>query len=688
MLVPWQQLAFLAIIGAFGTYSYFTTGSVVGTGYNPHARRLNEMVPLNASIVTNGTAVSKNVEHDGCLPVGVTNVKWAACTRGPSMIFYIIGVLYMFAALAIVCDEYFVPALEEITEAAGVSDDVAGATFMAAGGSAPELFTSAIGTFSSPPSAVGFGTIVGSAVFNVLFVIGMCAVYSKEVLTLTWWPLARDSTYYAFSLLVLAMLFKSGPNQIEWWEALILLCMYGGYVFLMSRNQKLHTMCNEYLQKAKKVQPANALGRKTSMDEKRRQSAFSPDIEMLKVDKTISPFLSPTTFRAGVLQLLITGTSMMDRMSRLVVSAIEGDVDKTFDKIDTNGNGSIDKSELGMLFEALGLTPSKSELDAALDSIDTSHDAQITKDEFVAWYSKSEMKIKKEMRKIFDEIDEEKTNCIEKHNMKSLMAKFNNTIDEEQVDKMFGEAMGYETSGSKDKLSFEAFSQWYQQSLFWNNTKENLLAQANEAEDDEDEGVPMAWPDNPTQQVIFVLLFPLTGSLYATVPDCRIAAKKKYFPLSFFLSIMWIGVYSFCMVEWATLICFEIGMPVEVMGLTVLAAGTSIPDLITSVIVARQGLGDMAVSSSIGSNIFDVLIGLPLPWFFFTLVKGKAVSVECETLFFSILVLLLMLVAVISTIAMSGWKMTKTLGYTMFCFYLLFVAQDLMRQYGVFTVNF
>ena len=47
----------------------------------------------------------------------------------------------------------------------------------------------------------------------------------------------------------------------------------------------------------------------------------------------------------------------------------------------------------------------------------------------------------------------------------------------------------------------------------------------------------------------------------------------------------------------------------QVMGLTFLAAGTSIPDLITSVIVARKGFGDMAVSSSVGSNIFDVTVG-------------------------------------------------------------------------------
>lgn len=43
-------------------------------------------------------------------------------------------------------------------------------------------------------------------------------------------------------------------------------------------------------------------------------------------------------------------------------------------------------------------------------------------------------------------------------------------------------------------------------------------------------------------------------------------------------------------------------------------AGTSIPDAVSSVAVAKVGEGDMAVSSSIGSNIFDILVGLPIPW--------------------------------------------------------------------------
>ncbi|MDP2669609.1 MAG: hypothetical protein Q8O99_00965 [bacterium] len=41
-----------------------------------------------------------------------------------------------------------------------------------------------------------------------------------------------------------------------------------------------------------------------------------------------------------------------------------------------------------------------------------------------------------------------------------------------------------------------------------------------------------------------------------------------------------------------------------------MAAGTSVPDLLSSVIVAKQGRGDMAVTNALGSNIFDICICL------------------------------------------------------------------------------
>lgn len=156
--------------------------------------------------------------------------------RKGAVVLYIVGVIYMFVALAIVCDEFFVPSLEVIIEKLVISEDVAGATFMAAGGSAPELFTSFIGVFVSH-NDVGIGTIVGSAVFNILFVIGMCAIVSKSVLELTWWPLFRDISFYSISLILLIVFF--GDARIHFWEALILLSCYVAYVIFMKFNRTI-----------------------------------------------------------------------------------------------------------------------------------------------------------------------------------------------------------------------------------------------------------------------------------------------------------------------------------------------------------------------------------------------------------------------------------------------------------------
>merc|ERR1719482_1485545 len=120
-------------------------------------------------------------------------------------------ILYMLIGLNTVCDIYFCGALDQMVEKWQVKPDVAGATFMAAGGSAPELFTSIIGAVG-PPSDVGFGTIVGSAVFNVLAVIGCCGLVAQEPIKLTWWPLFRDCSYYIFGLCLLAV-FAYGETK-------------------------------------------------------------------------------------------------------------------------------------------------------------------------------------------------------------------------------------------------------------------------------------------------------------------------------------------------------------------------------------------------------------------------------------------------------------------------------------------
>jgi cation:H+ antiporter len=50
-----------------------------------------------------------------------------------------------------------------------------------------------------------------------------------------------------------------------------------------------------------------------------------------------------------------------------------------------------------------------------------------------------------------------------------------------------------------------------------------------------------------------------------------------------------------------------LGVPELVIGLTLVSAGTSLPELVTSVVAARRGNADIAIGNVIGSNIFNVL---------------------------------------------------------------------------------
>ena len=94
-----------------------------------------------------------------------------------------------------------------------MQSDVAGATFMAAGSSAPELFTSIVGVFFAK-SDVGLGTIVGSAVFNILAIIAIVALFTGHVISLLWWPMTRDCGVYVVSIVTLALVIMD--NVVTW----------------------------------------------------------------------------------------------------------------------------------------------------------------------------------------------------------------------------------------------------------------------------------------------------------------------------------------------------------------------------------------------------------------------------------------------------------------------------------------
>ncbi|XP_037909411.1 sodium/potassium/calcium exchanger Nckx30C isoform X5 [Hermetia illucens] len=552
-----------------------------------------------------------------------------------AVILHILGVIYMFVALAIVCDEFFVPSLDVIIEKLDITDDVAGATFMAAGGSAPELFTSVIGVFVSFDD-VGIGTIVGSAVFNILFVIGMCALFSKTVLSLTWWPLFRDCSFYSVSLLILIYFFRD--NLIYWWEAAVLFLIYIAYVGFMKWNQQVERC-------VKKVVYKNKVDENLRLNERQGNAANSSETSMATQpggsvtsraasESRSGPPGSSSGATGNSSGSTVTGAKFRHGLLQLMIHTIDPLHDETV-------TGKVD--EKATQLHAIA------SLKVLLDATKPQRGAATTS---AANHVKINLK--------------ETTLASDRPN-----GNIDTTIDSP-------------TSGRR--------SSWIEQRVKLQTRRFSTkvptviteFVKGNELED-EPEALSMSWPATGRKRLTYLLVAPILFPLWLTLPDTRTPRGKQFFPVTFLGSIVWIAAYSYLMVWWANVAGDTAKIPPEVMGLTFLAAGTSIPDLITSVIVARKGFGDMAVSSSVGSNIFDVTVGLPIPWLLYGIIYQQPVEVNSVGMVCSITILFMMLLFVVLSIACFRWRMNKGLGLTMFLLYFVFVAVSLMFEYKMIT---
>ncbi|XP_043668970.1 sodium/potassium/calcium exchanger 4-like [Vespula pensylvanica] len=396
--------------------------------------------------------------------------------------------IYLFLLLAIVCDDFFVPSIKKICEKMKVSEDVAGATIMAAASSSPELFINVIGTFITEGD-LGVGTIVGSAVFNILAVPACCGLFAKQALDLEWWPITRDTLAYSFTVLLLIITLRDG--RIEWYEGLILIIFYILYILAMCFNRR------------------------------------------------ISGFMKRVTSK----------------------------------------------------------------------------------------------------RKPYKSISE---------NSPLIPSTYTKNVDIEN----FG------TSEEEEALEIVSMT---------------------------------SWPSSKYERIWWVLTWPINLVLLVTIPDCRRSKLRSWYPLTFIMCIIWIASTSY-IVGWViTIIGDTFDIPDSIMGLTFLAAGMSVPEAVSSVIVTNQGLGSMGISNSIGSNVFDVLLCLGLPWFvkaaIMPTIPGEhSVKINSQGLVYSSVSLFSTLFVLYISLACNKFKLNRGIGITCLITYAIFLIFASIVELNIFFV--
>lgn len=337
-------------------------------------------------------------------------------------------ILFAFYLLSIISEDFFVPAIDSLASKLNIGSDVAGATLLAMGSSAPELFTSIFAVFGSggEHSNVGAGAIVGSAIFNVLVIIGAAAMF--KAVKLQWQPVIRDMSFYVITIILLYISFRDG--QVTLIESSIFVALYALYIIAVVNWRKL------------------------------------------------------------------------------------------FPYKDISATELVEDNEVG------------------------------------------------------------------------------------QIGTLARKAIG------------------------------------------------------------------------VVIPDPR--KKPHLYAVSFIMSILAIALLSHQLVANVVIIADFLSIDSTFLALTVLAAGTSVPDLIGSIVVAKQGRGDMAVSNAVGSNIFDVLFGLGMPWLIVVLLRGEPVSVSADNLTASVFLLFATVIALLFLMVSRNWKLGHKNGlfliglYATYVIYLLY----------------
>lgn len=535
--------------------------------------------------------------------------------KNGGIVAYFVGVFFMFLGIAIVCDDFFVASLEKICEVLRLSDDVAGATFMAAGSSAPELASSAMALINpNAGSEIGVGTIVGSAIFNILIIIGATVIATGNTLQLDWKPVTRDCFFYAAAIGGIVGTFAGG--RVDWWEGGIYVAFYVTYIVTMMYNVRLMRWLDSFERsdtvRSFKARLSFRSARSEALEEQR-----SERIEQYRAEQTReSPSDGPRTAKAlwGKIRDDIVKVPKHNFANVVLATAKDW------------------KAKQAVIVHAGGAPGGSAEGDA---------DAHVLTPTMTPGHIRAYRSEAVKAAKLLAARDKA---------MHERAAAIARAIEEGSIaDESEAASVGFPEIPDDNS--------------------------------EDDSSSPWSVPEDKKEWPMWAISLPWYAAFQLTIPPCGDPKWEKWYVVSFAMSILWIGFITHWMVEWCVRIGCILGVPSVVMGTTVLAAGTSIPDALSSIAVARDGLADMAVANAVGSNVFDIWLGLGLPWLLYlSWQTPNYILVNTDELIPSSIILAGVLVVYYGSIAGNGFKLTVRMGYAYMGVYALYA------MYSIFLV--
>jgi hypothetical protein len=201
----------------------------------------------------------------------------------------------------------------------------------------------------------------------------------------------------------------------------------------------------------------------------------------------------------------------------------------------------------------------------------------------------------------------------------------------------------------------------------------------------QEDGPALGFPSSGSYRakLFWLLTLPLVVTLILTMVNMRnpLYSGKGWARYCTVVSGAWIFGYSWAMVQASLVVADTLSLPSEVLGMVLLAAGTSAPDLLSAVILAKRGDGGSAVAATIGSSVFGTLVGLGLPWLSASLYYGTDVAITgAGTLLGSMGAAAGLAALLYLLVRVNGYSLSACNGYVLLAGFLVFLAQDVARN--------
>ena len=128
-------------------------------------------------------------------------------------------------------------------------------------------------------------------------------------------------------------------------------------------------------------------------------------------------------------------------------------------------------------------------------------------------------------------------------------------------------------------------------------------------------------------------------------------------------------------VDNAKAIAITLGMGETLVGLTIVAIGTSLPELVTSIIAARKGNSGIAMGNVVGSCIFNILFILGM--------AGVIQPMSADSAFFIDTGILIGVSLIMLLFAFTNRKTSRTEGAISVLMYIIYTTYIIMRAFGI-----